>query len=127
MLGHLSLPSALRGDLLDPAPPTGQAEQPRSPLRYVAVRRAWVLTGQLGAASGLFLATSRERQTSSMGRASGRSPALRDLLRLSTDLASEEPYWRRPGQFVDARHSQFPGPDPQFVEPHNSGHSVSRR
>src|SRR5215213_2135575 len=43
-----------------PASPTGQAEQPRSPLRYVAVRRAWVLTGQLGAASGLFLATSRE-------------------------------------------------------------------
>src|SRR5215203_6106938 len=60
MLGHPSLPSALRGDLLDPAPPTGQAEQPRSPLRYVAVRRAWVLTGQLGAASGLFLAPSRE-------------------------------------------------------------------
>src|SRR5215216_2147999 len=36
MLGHPSLPSALRGDLLDPASPTGQAEQPRSPLRYVS-------------------------------------------------------------------------------------------
>src|SRR4029453_6047928 len=36
MLGHLSLPFALRGDLLDPASPTGQAEQPPSPLRYVS-------------------------------------------------------------------------------------------
>lgn len=55
-----------------------------------------------------------QRQTSSTGKASRRSPALRDLLRFSTDLAAQDPYWRRPGQFVDARHSQFPGPDPQF-------------
>jgi hypothetical protein len=58
-----------------------------------------------------------QRQTSSTGKASGRSPALRDLLRFSTDLAAQGPYWRRPGQFVDARHSQFPGPDPQFPSP----------
>jgi hypothetical protein len=66
-----------------------------------------------------------QRQTSSTGRASGRSPALRDPLRLSTDLAAQDPYWRRPGQFADARHSRFPGRDLQFAEPHNSGYSVS--
>ena len=32
-----------------------------------------------------------QRQTSSTGRASGRSPALRDLLRFSTDLAAQDP------------------------------------
>jgi hypothetical protein len=46
-----------------------------------------------------------QRQTSSTGRASGRSPALHDLLRVSTELAARSPYWWRPGQFVDARHS----------------------
>jgi hypothetical protein len=58
MLGHRFLPSALRGDLLDPATPTGQAEQPRLPLRYVSCAAGVGADRSLGAASGLFLATS---------------------------------------------------------------------
>ena len=119
MLGHLSLPSALRGDLLDPASPTGQAEQPRSPLRYVscaagvgADRSArsckWAVPGDLPGVvrrtrenqrtpplHRVGAATRRQRtpeatqrQTSSKGRASGLSPALHDLLRVSTELAA---------------------------------------
>src|SRR4029453_10420091 len=85
MLGHLSLPFALRGDLLDPASPTGQAEQPRSPLRYVscgtgmgADRSArgckWAVPGAL---PGLWRRTSGEPQNAAAapGRRRYKTPA----------------------------------------------------
>src|SRR5215217_4060218 len=124
MLGHPSLPSALRGNQLDPASPIGQAEQPRSPFRYVsyaadvgAARSArsckWAVPGDLPGVvretrenqrtpplHRVGAATTRQRtpeatqrQTSSTDKASGRSPALRNLLRVSTELAARSPYW----------------------------------